>query len=429
MRLTPLFIVLTLLLTSGCTPASADIIQVGSWNIEWLGKPEMRKSPPQKAEDLAAEISASGVDVLALQEISDDFPAHDHLGNKTLDEVCALLNRRAGNQWKYELFPKRDLYAEDQLTGVAWNEARVQRVGGALRITPVDLLGDNYITWDRQPYAAKFSAGEGKTDFVVIPIHMKSNYGGNVSAMSKHRAAEASALIAELPAVRKIFGDDDIIILGDSNALSAQEEGLEKFAKAGFRDLNSADRSTHVKDAPFDRALVPLNQPEFANAREVIHYGKNSRDYRDKLSDHYLISFQILVGKDDDQGTAPPVASTAPQMPRPSPQQPSDVQILAVLPDPFAQDDGKEAVVIANSSTRPLKLDGWKLTDDDGAEIKLSGEIPPCSVITVHHPHEAWLSNSGDELRLIDAKGTIIDEVSYSRDDVKPGKFITNLQR
>ncbi|UUO06814.1 lamin tail domain-containing protein [Blastopirellula sp. J2-11] len=429
MRTISLLVALSLLWITACTPASADIIHVGSWNIEWLGKPEMRKSPQQKPADLAAEIRASGVDVLALQEICDDYPEHDRLGNKTLDEVCVVLNRQAGNQWKYELFPKRDIYAEDQLTGVAWNEARVQRVGGAMRITPVDLLGDNYITWDRQPYAAKFSAGEGKTDFVVIPIHMKSNYGDSAGEMRKHRAAEASALIAELPAVRKMFGDEDIIILGDTNALSADEEGIQKFVKAGFRDLNAADRSTHTKDAPFDRALVPQNQPEFANAREVIHSGQDRRDYRNKLSDHYLISFQILTGKDDDQGGAPQAASTAPQTPRPSPQQPTDVQILAVLPDPFAQDDGKEAVVIANSSTRAVSLAGWKLTDDDGGEIMLSGEIPPCSVITIHHPQEAWLSNSGDELRLLDAKGAVIDEVTYGREDVKPGKFVTNLKR
>ncbi|MCC9606636.1 endonuclease/exonuclease/phosphatase family protein [Blastopirellula sp. JC732] len=429
MRISSLLIALSLLCTGACTPAAADIIQVGSWNIEWLGKPEMRNSPPQKPEDLAAEIETAGVDVLALQEICDDYPEHDRLGNKTLDQVVALLNRRKGNDWKYELFPKRDVYAEAQLTGVAWNEARVKRVGGAMRIEPVDLLGDNYYTWDRQPHAAKFSAGEGKTDFVIIPLHMKSNYGSSTSEMAKHRAAEASALIVELPKIKKTFGDDDIILIGDTNMLSAKEEGEKKFVGAGFRDLNAEDQNTHVKDAPFDRVFVPKDQKEFANSREVVHTAKNSRDYERKLSDHYLISFQILVGADDDDGGAPPAASVAPQMPRPSPQKSTDLQILAVLPDPYSQDDGKEAVVLASSSTRALSLDGWKLLDDDGGEIKLSGEIPPCSVITIHNPGQSWLSNSGDELRLVDPQGTIIDDVSYTRDDVAPGKYVTNLKR
>lgn len=429
MRTTSLVLALSLLWITACTPAAADIIQVGSWNIEWLGKPEMRKSAAQQPADLAAEIAASGVDVLALQEICDDFPEHDRLGNKTLDEVCAILNRRGGAQWKYELFPKRDPYAETQLTGVAWNQARVQRVGGAMRIEPVDLLGDNFITWDRQPYAAKFSAGEGKTDFVIIPLHMKSNYGASTSKMAQHRAAEASALVGQLPAIKQAFGDDDIILIGDTNMLSADEPGLKKFVQAGFRDLNAQDQNTHVENAPFDRALVPNKQPEFANARETVHYAKNKREFNDKLSDHYLISFQILVGKDDDEGGAPAAMPIAPQTPRPSPQQPTDLQILAVLPDPFGPDDGKEAVVLASSSTRPLKLDGWKLTDDDGGEIKLSGEIPPCSVITIHSPGQSWLSNSGDELRLVDPQGTVIDDVTYARDDVKPGKYVTNLKR
>ncbi|MFI4874495.1 MAG: lamin tail domain-containing protein [Blastopirellula sp. JB062] len=422
--------------TNACAPASADVIQVGSWNIEWLGKPEKRKNPPQLSADIAAEIAASGVDVLALQEICNNFSTHERIGNKTLDDVCAILNRRSGNQWKYELFPKRDPYATEQLTGVAWNESRVRRVGDAMRIKPIDLPNDDFVTWDRQPYAAKFSSGEGKTDFVVIPIHMKSNYGDSVSRMRKHRAAEAKALIEQLPNVRRTFGDDDLIIIGDTNALSADEEGLQALVKAGFRDLNSADRSTHVKDDPFDRAFVPQNQPEFANAREVVHYGRNGRDYRKKLSDHYLISFQILAGKDDDaDGDGPEPSDTAapqmskPQAPKPSPQQASDVRILAVLPDPFAQDDGNEAVVIANSSTLPVSLQGWRLSDDDGAKILLQGEIPACSAITVRHAHESWLSNGGDELRLHDAQGTLIDEATYRREDVRPGKFITNLNR
>ncbi|TWT38553.1 lamin tail domain-containing protein [Blastopirellula retiformator] len=429
MRTCSLLIALNLFCTSACNSASAEILQVGSWNIEWLGKPEMRKQDPQKPADLAAEINSSGVDILALQEISDTDPAHDRVGNQTLDQVVAILNKKQGNDWKYELFPKRDPYAEDQLTGVAWNEARVHRVGGAMRIEPVDLLGDNYYTWDRQPHAVKFSAGEGKTDFVLVPLHMKSNYGGASREMAKHRAAEASALVVELPKIKAAFGDDDIVLIGDSNMLSAQEPGAKKFAQAGFRDLNAADQNTHVNNAPFDRIFVPKDQQEFANSRQAVLVANNRREFEQKLSDHYLVSTQIVIGADDDEGGAPAAMSVAPTRPRPSPQQPSDLQILAVLPDPYSKDDGNEAVVLASSSTRPLKLDGWRLTDDDGGNIKLTGEIPPCSAITIHHPGEAWLSNRGDELRLVDPDGNVIDEVRYTQDDVEPGKFITNLKR
>ncbi len=54
---------------------STPAITVGTWNIEWLGKPNMRSGVAhdvaQKPDDLAAYIDLSDVDILALEEIDD----------------------------------------------------------------------------------------------------------------------------------------------------------------------------------------------------------------------------------------------------------------------------------------------------------------------------------------------------------------------
>ena len=107
------------------------------------------------------------------------------------------------------------------------------------------------------------------------------------------------------------FKDDDIVLLGDTNFLAAEDETPNILAKSGFKDLNSSDDGTTAawgsgySSAPFDRIFVPSNQPEFKNSVQMIHKTKNGtddeiKDYKKRHSDHYLVSCVIEVSNDDD---------------------------------------------------------------------------------------------------------------------------------
>jgi hypothetical protein len=285
---------------------NAAPLRVGTWNIEWLGRPERRASKvPQAADDVAKYVRASGADVLALNEISqtNDGPAPS---NRTLAEAADWLARETGQPWKHMLFPKEDPADRDQYCGVLWNAGRLTLVSVPWKV-PVRRGPEQAELWRRHPYAVKFSTGEGRTDLVLIPVHMKSNVGGE-AATGRQRDAEAKALVRVLGTVQNQLGDDDVMVLGDCNCKTADELALRRYTAAGLRDLNAGDQLTWIKSArhdsaPFDRILVPDDQPEFAGSTVRVvrasHLG-NEENFRRLLSDHYMLVTDVRVMTDDD---------------------------------------------------------------------------------------------------------------------------------
>lgn len=290
-----------------------DRIRVGAWNIETLGSPDsrdyLRKSPSngygvaREPEDLAEQIEVLRLDVLALSEIDDTDAGASSMTNRVLDEAFRILNRRAGNDWDYRLFPKRIRRYSSQHTGLAWNRQRIRAVGRRFRIPVADVTSRRYFEWDRHPHAMKFTRGSGRTDFVVIPIHMKA---GRNDAAVKQRRSEAEALVRELSEIQEHFRDQDIILIGDFNMLRRNEPAGRVYRrKGGLFDLNYSDRSTHIADLPFDRCYIPRAQREneFAGVTEVriiAPPAAERRRFRREFSDHWPIVLEFAELADDD---------------------------------------------------------------------------------------------------------------------------------
>jgi len=304
-------------------PAAASSVRIGTWNIEWLGKPDDRsgvaKGVAQSADDLADYVIASKVDVLALEEIVSNRPGKP-IRSPEIEAMIAKMKERDAGAWEYVLNP--GINDGDQLTGVMWNTGKVTALnakGGAwnsqsdspmrLNIGKVRSSQSGYL-WNRPPHAIKFVVGsptEKKTDFVLIPIHMKADYQGQFSA---HRREEAEALVAQLPAVRKAMSDEDVVILGDSNCPSPSEPALRVLTDAGYLDLNANGKSTHWRgEGSMDRAVVPAKQPEFAGSGTAFtvfadEYQRvkriDAKEFKRRFSDHYLVYTDVAVMADDD---------------------------------------------------------------------------------------------------------------------------------
>ncbi len=286
---------------------SRDVI-VGAWNIQWLGMPWKRggigKKVPQKAGNIADYIKASGVRLLALEEICDDDRVPVKRTNRTLDTVVEILNEGTTAKWTYTLFPKRRHDDAEQHTGLMWDAKTVTPVGEpykvVLKVPPEE--PDKPFHWKRWPYAMKFSLGKGKTDLVIIPVHMKSNVGRKEEC-KKQRAEEAEQLAEALEAVRNHFSDSDIVIMGDTNVLESTEDAVRTFIKAGFSDLNYGDEPTlAMGSAPFDRAFVPENRPELRRRKiRVFRPCRLSpKQFGKDLSDHYMVTIEVRKLPDDD---------------------------------------------------------------------------------------------------------------------------------
>lgn len=321
--------------TAAAQQACQQTLVVGSWNIEWLGNAIKRKRPAQTPADIAKYIAASKVDVLALAEVSvpKDSPAGAR--NQTLDQAFAILNA-TGAAWEYTLFPKRagSRDHDDQWTGLAWNATKVSNSGGPWELdVKIDAAKEKAIAapfkpkaagttiWSRLPYITRLSAGAGKSDFLFMPVHLKSNIGGG--ATSRARAYEinlAMDALAALPDERK---DKDLIILGDMNMLSNDEPAALALKAGGLKDCNALDAGTHLNgktgkgEAPFDRIFVSASEPETRDACAsapgpanlagftVIQPaqwepGLASTTFRERMSDHLLVTATICVTDDDD---------------------------------------------------------------------------------------------------------------------------------
>ena len=303
--------------SSLATASDALEIRVGSWNIEWLGKPEDRsgagKDVAQDPSDLADLIVTSRVAVLGVCEIVSNISGRP-IRSREIESTIDVIKKKTGDAWQYVLYPGRK--DGDQLTGVLWNPRIVTAETAADQ--PFDTTKDT--PWpvpvgrgrssqgsglfNRPPHAMKFSAGKGKTDFVVVVLHLKADYNGD---FAQHRKEEADVLVSALPAVRKQFHDEDILLVGDTNCTGDHEPAIIALEKVGYFDLNASHRATHWRGGSMDRELVPVSQPEFAaHAFEIMSdsylskRGIDAREYKRRFSDHFMVVGTIKVMADDD---------------------------------------------------------------------------------------------------------------------------------
>lgn len=274
--------------------AAQDWIVLGSWNIENLGERLLGQAPAALAE----HISLSGVSILAVQEIHDTDGEGPPRTNRKMDDAVRILNSGTGDDWTYEIFPKRRTTDDSQLVGVMWNRARATKVGETYRI-PID--NQNGTLWDRHPHAIKLALGPGRTDLVIVPLHMKANVNCPWGGCPAQRRREAEALIAEVASIRDYFDDSDIVILGDTNFKKRSEAAAQSFVAAGFADLNNGDRPTYASgSAPFDRIYVVQGQEEFRYSKQYNLLASDSEGHRRTLSDHFLVLTSMRVMNDDD---------------------------------------------------------------------------------------------------------------------------------
>ncbi len=308
-----------------------SFLQVGSWNIEHLSGSH-RETKKQSAFALADHIEMAGVDIIVLQEIyvtpadeevriTNDGPvietsAQTDRRNAELDVVCYVLEEHLGDPWFYAILPNRNEGDTSQLCAVMWNGNRVT-LNKTMKID-VPHKVDGYNLWDRAPHALKFSTDmkvwrrnddmewheiEVQRSLIVVPLHMKSNYGG-VTKNRPVREKEAEVLCAQLDTVRAELDDDSLILIGDTNILNNAEPALECFVNNGLVDLNNNDGSTYWSkqygDAPFDRAFVAEGRKEFKYTRQYVLRSADLVAHDRFLSDHYMIKMSVKTYLDDD---------------------------------------------------------------------------------------------------------------------------------
>jgi endonuclease/exonuclease/phosphatase family metal-dependent hydrolase len=307
-----------------------SFLQIASWNIEHLsGQPRAQRK--QSAFALADHIEMAGIDIIVLQEVyvtqSDEEvrlapnqpviasrAKHDRR-NSDLDMVCYLLEEHLDHPWSYQIIPNRQAGDKSQLCAVMWNTKSVSLES----MTPLAVShsdgGD--VLWDRKPHLLSFTSDqktwrrdatgewreqEERRRFSLVPLHMKSNYGG-VTKNRGVRAKEAATLCAALKDLEGKI-DPSLILIGDTNVLNNAEPAIEIFVNSGFIDLNNNDGATYwssqYHEAPFDRVFVASGRPEFRFTRQYIMRSSDLNAHDHFLSDHYMIKVSVKDYLDDN---------------------------------------------------------------------------------------------------------------------------------
>lgn len=300
-----------------------SFLQVASWNIEHLSG-SSRADRRQSAYALADHIEMAGVDLIVLQEIyltpeNDEVRLSDHQPviasravstrrNSDLDIVCYLLEEHLDVPWSYIILPNRSAGDRSQLCAAMWNTSRL----ALSDVRPLDVLHEHEADrlWDRKPHLLSFKSeimvwrrsqsgeweqlAENRT-IAVVPLHMKSNYGG-VTKNRQVRAKEAETLCDALDRIRPDI-DPSLMLLGDTNILRNDEPAVEVFVNRGFVDLNNNDSATYWSkdfgESPFDRVFLAQDRPEFRYTRQYVLRSSDLAMHDRFLSDHYMIKVSI----------------------------------------------------------------------------------------------------------------------------------------
>lgn len=269
--------------------SQAETLRVGTWNIRHFAEAE---NAGQKTVDVAGYIASSGVQLLALQEISHD----GDLESSALRALCKALSKGSAS-WDYRIFQNRLPKDYAQSCAVMWNRSKFRLKSKPYKL-PLKKKSGEWHYWHRSPYTLKFSAGEGRSDFVLLSIHMKA-----FAEKKTQRLREFQLLWQGLSALEKRFQDKDILILGDSNFSRSEttyRKSLSSWQELNKKGLSTLTKSRFYESAAFDKIIVPSRQPETARAKFFVHRTLKDYLHRKLLSDHFLVYTELTILRDDD---------------------------------------------------------------------------------------------------------------------------------
>lgn len=187
-------------------------------------------------------------------------------------------------------------------------------------------------------------------------------------------------------------------------------DGRINTVRPGSRQKNNDERGTAGRVSPilFDQILIPVGMT-------TLYIPGSAKVFDDPAA--------ILGGANAASDHLPVFADLFfPGPIEPPPPPPSGVIISALFPDPIDEDRGREEVTLRNTTSVPVDLAGWRLSDRASNIFELGGIIDAGGTVTFVLPvNELPLNNGGDEVTLHRPDGSIAHSVTYTGSQAKPG--------
>ncbi|MGB5928149.1 MAG: choice-of-anchor J domain-containing protein [Cyclobacteriaceae bacterium] len=282
----------------------ADIFDVVTYNIEWLGAPAkagLSLSRDEQLTQAAQDILDAGADIYALQEMVID----DVNGDALADLLSKLNSMDSGDNWSG---------AYNQYFSYWWNpdfanfpaqrQAFVYRTSTVSNASFTTLLtneipsGDNRFGSGRLPFmmSANVTIDGASINVKLVNLHLKCCTGG-----AARRLASMQTLVTELNAN---YSNDNMIVLGDYNVADNGGSTGEIATWGLYDDLDSDGTADyfHAAGAKNDLSFYDIDHillsNELADEFALTPADVQNKQFPTRVSDHfpYLTSMVISGG-------------------------------------------------------------------------------------------------------------------------------------
>ena len=148
--------------------------------------------------------------------------------------------------------------------------------------------------------------------------------------------------------------------------------------------------------------------------KEIVNYkgAKESYSYSKKENGEFGWT-NIATQNKKNQFPPPPKSYKA-----------KDIEFLNVIANPDGSDTGNEKITFRNNLNEIIKLDNWKIKNKGDRQFSIKGfEIKSDEKLTLNPAKvDLTLTNTSDELKLIDPAGNLIDQIDWA--NAESGKKI-----
>ena len=307
---------------SSQSSSSSRPLKISSFNIQFLGNSNSR-------DDVALAKILKKYDIVVVQELvsppySGTFANGDPFKPDT--QSSEFFDEMKNNGFSYVL-SEEDTGTGDTIhkngSATEW-WVTFYKPGKVKSVTdiPHGFLAEdrsNHTDYERVPYGFAFRSADGKSDFVLISVHLKPGKGSKDKKRRKEEFAAITKWVNEHDDKEK-----DFIILGDMNIGNCAE--LKDVTPIGYLSLNDECVPTHTNlnspkpydhimyntthtkneiDTNFDFKVVNLidAMKTYWSASSTNPYPGdpyNHNEFRKYYSDHHPVEFRIKVTNDDD---------------------------------------------------------------------------------------------------------------------------------
>ncbi len=196
------------------------------------GYAHKRTTPAQlavKTKKRTSALRAMHADIFALCEMQ--------VGNKAPQMLVEALNK-GGKRYAYVSLGMADA---DRIGGCfIYNTERVRPCGEWL-----SAYADTASHYRARMYALPFEETASGERFIISINHFKSKRPGRTQYdTNRRRMQNTDSLLMMLPKAIEVFGDEDVLLLGDYNCYT-QEEPIQTIVRAGYADMLPHGRSEH----------------------------------------------------------------------------------------------------------------------------------------------------------------------------------------